>query len=97
MDVPGVCPIFDDDFANRIHLDVPSKRELNDLWQLDSASAGLRLELTEVRRNPRHSFELLPHMDFPAQKVNLLKLKAEDLTPTQATSCRKVRDGGVPV
>jgi hypothetical protein len=52
MDVPGGCPIFDDDLANRVHFDVSSKGQLNDFRQLDGAPAGLCLELTQVRRNP---------------------------------------------
>jgi hypothetical protein len=44
MDVSDVRPIFDDDFANGVSLDVSSKRELNDLRQLDGAAACLRLE-----------------------------------------------------
>ncbi|MBV9163013.1 MAG: hypothetical protein JO281_15990 [Pseudonocardiales bacterium] len=57
------------------------ERELNDLRKLDGAPAGLRLEFTQVRRNSRHSLELLSHVDLPIQEVDLADLNAEDLTP----------------
>jgi hypothetical protein len=82
MDIPDIRPILDHDLANGISFDVPRERELNDLRQLDGASAGLRLQFAQIRWNSRHSLELLPYMDLPAQEVNLLKLKAEDLTST---------------
>jgi hypothetical protein len=47
LNVPNIRPIFDDDLANWVHLDVSRERELNYLRQLDNAPAGLPLKFAE--------------------------------------------------
>jgi hypothetical protein len=66
MNVPNIRPIFDDDLANWVYLDVSRERELNYLRQLDNAPAALRLKFAPIGWNSRHPLELLPYVDLPA-------------------------------
>jgi hypothetical protein len=92
MDIPDIRPIFDHDLTNGVPIDMPREGKLNDLRQLNGASAGLRLQFSQIWWVSWHSLKLLPYMDLSTQEINLLELKAKDLASAKAASRRKIGD-----